>query len=102
MLLSSPKIKKKDQITHLRSVFNRCRRYGISLNTNEYVFAVDEGKNVGLIIYKHVMKIDPERTKAIAKIPPPRNKKTMQSFLGKINFVRRFVPNFVETVKPLQ
>jgi hypothetical protein len=26
----------------------------------------------------------------------------MQSFLGKINFVRRFVPSFVETVKPLQ
>jgi hypothetical protein len=26
----------------------------------------------------------------------------MQSFFGKINFVRRFVPDFVEIVKPLQ
>ena len=26
----------------------------------------------------------------------------MKSFLGKINFVRRFISNFVEIVKPLQ
>ena len=26
----------------------------------------------------------------------------MQSFLGKINFVRRFISDFVETIKPLQ
>ena len=26
----------------------------------------------------------------------------MQSLMGKINFVRRFIPSFVEMVKPLQ
>jgi hypothetical protein len=26
----------------------------------------------------------------------------MQSFFGKINFVRKFIPDFVETIKPLQ
>jgi hypothetical protein len=26
----------------------------------------------------------------------------MQSFFGKINFVRKFTPDFVETIKPLQ
>ena len=29
----------------------------------------------------------------------PRSKKDIQSFLGKINFVRRFIPNFSELVK---
>ena len=29
----------------------------------------------------------------------PRSKKDIQSFLGKINFVRRFIPNFAELVK---
>jgi hypothetical protein len=48
------------------------------------------------------MKIEPERTEEIAKIPPPHNKKSMQSFLGRINFVRRFVPIFSEIVKPMQ
>ena len=31
----------------------------------------------------------------------PVNKKALQSFLGKINFIRRFVPNFAERIKPL-
>jgi hypothetical protein len=93
---------KKDHITHLRRVFNRCRRYGISLNPKKYVFVVDEGRLLGFIVSKEGMMIEPERTESISKIPPPHNKKSMQSFLGKINFVRRFVPSFVETVKPLQ
>ena len=32
----------------------------------------------------------------------PHNKKDMQSFMGTINFVRRFVPDFTQIVKPLQ
>ena len=32
----------------------------------------------------------------------PHNKKSMQSFMGTINFVQRFVPNFSQIVKPLQ
>jgi len=29
----------------------------------------------------------------------PRSKKDIQYFLGKINFVRRFIPNFAELIK---
>jgi hypothetical protein len=47
------------------------------------------------------MMIEPERNETISKIHFPHNKKSMPSFLGKINFVRRFVPIFVETLKPL-
>ena len=32
----------------------------------------------------------------------PHSKKSMQSFLGKINFVSRFIPGFTEIVRPLQ
>jgi hypothetical protein len=48
------------------------------------------------------MIIDPKRTQAIANLPPPSSKKSMQSFLGKINFVRRFIPSFFEMVRPLK
>ena len=43
--------------------------------------------------------IDPKRVEAIQQIALPRNKKELQSFLGKINFLRRFVPNFAELIK---
>jgi hypothetical protein len=61
---------RKDHIAHLRKVFNRCRRYGISLNPKKFFFVVDEGKLLGFIVSKHGIRIEPERTKAIAKIPP--------------------------------
>ena len=57
---------------------------------------------MGHIVSKDVISIDPKHTKAIMQIPPPHNKKSMQSFLGQINFVRRFVPSFSEMVGPLQ
>jgi hypothetical protein len=45
------------------------------------------------------VKIDPERVEEIKQIAHPRNKKEVQSFLGKIFFLIRFVPNFTEMVK---
>ena len=54
------------------------------------------------MVSKKGISIDPERIKAIEQIPLPHNKKGMQSFMGTINFVRRFVPDFAQIVKPLQ
>jgi hypothetical protein len=56
---------------------------------------------LGHIFSKEGVKIDPHRVEAIKVIGLPRNKKEIQSFLGKINFLRRFIPNFVEIVKDL-
>ena len=53
-------------------------------------------------VSKRGISIDPERIKAIEQIPLPHNKKGMQSFIGTINFVWIFVPNFAQIVKPLQ
>jgi hypothetical protein len=60
-----------------------------------------EGKILGHIILARGIKIDPNRICAIQEIKIPRNKKVVQSFIGKINFLRRFVPNFAEILKPI-
>ena len=93
---------KKDQLSHLRAFLERCRKFDISLNFKKSVFAVEQGKLLGFIVSKDGMIIDPERTPDISKLPPPSSKKAMQSFLDKINFVRRFVPSFFEMVRSLQ
>jgi hypothetical protein len=93
---------KKDHLSHLRAVLERCRKFDISLNPKKSVFAVDQGKLLGFIVSKDGMIIDPKITQAIAKLPPPSSKKAMQSFMHKINFVRRFVPSFSEMVRSLQ
>ena len=60
---------------------------------------MEEGKLLGHIVSPEGIKIDPERVKAIQLIDILRNKNSIQSFIGKINFLRRFIPNFVEIVK---
>jgi hypothetical protein len=84
---------RKDHISHLRQVFERCRMYGISLNPKKTILGVTEGKLLGHIVSKDGVRIDPERIKGIQKIEFPRNQKELRSFLGKVNFIRRFIPN---------
>ena len=86
-------------LQHLRGVFLKCRRFGISLNPKKSQFALSEGKLLGHIFSAEGVNIDPVRVEAIQKLSIPRSKSDIQSFLGKINFVRRFIPNFSKLVK---
>jgi len=54
---------------------------------------------LGHIVSVDGVKIDPARVEAIQKLSIPRSKKDIQSFLGTINFIRRFIANFAELTK---
>jgi hypothetical protein len=58
-----------------------------------------EGKLLGHIISAGGIKIDCKRVDDIQKIEIPINKKAIQSFIGKINFLRRFMPNFAKIIR---
>jgi len=90
-----------DHFSHLWQVFLRCRKYGMSLNPNKSVFGASVGKLLGHVVSEAGISIDPERVKAISFVPAPTSKKSIQAFMGKINFVRRFIPNFAYIVKPI-
>jgi hypothetical protein len=89
----------KEHCCHLRKVFLKCRRFGLSLNPKKSLFSMKEGKLLGHIVSAEGVRIDPSRVEAIQTLSLPRSRKEVQSFLGKINFLRRFVSNFVELVK---
>jgi hypothetical protein len=89
----------EQHLEHLKKVFQKCRKFGISLNPKKSNFGMQEGKFLGHIISKEGIKIDPNRVEGILKIDTPRSKKEVQSFLGKVNFLRRFIPNLAEIIK---
>eukprot|EP00253_Pinus_taeda_P034607 PITA_34607 len=86
----------QDHLKHLRQIFTTCRKYGIPLNPKKSLFGLEEGKLLGHIISKDGIRIDPDRIQAILQMPHPRNIKELQAFLGKINFLRRFIPNLAQ------
>ena len=92
---------REDHAFHLKRIFYRCRKYGISLNPNKRILAILEGKLLGHIISKKGISIDPKRVEVKSQIPLPHNKKSMQYFMGTINFVQIFVLDFAQIVKPL-
>ena len=83
----------------MKKVFLKCRRFGLSLNPKKSLFAMKEGKLLGHIVSTEGVRIDPSRVEAIQTLSAPRSKKEVQAFLGKINFLRRFVSNFAELVR---
>jgi hypothetical protein len=60
---------KKDHLSHLRAVLERCHKFNISLNPKKLVFAVEQGKLIEFIVSKYGMIIDPERTQALSNLP---------------------------------
>ena len=59
-------------------------------------------KLLGHIISEDGVKVDPERIDTIKKVAIPKNVKSVPSFNGQINFIRRFIPNLAELMKPMQ
>jgi hypothetical protein len=87
-----------EQYYHLRKVFLKCRRFGLSLNPKKSLFSMD-GKMLGHIVSAERVRIDPSRVEAIQTLSLPRSRKEIQDLLGKINFMRSFVSNFAKVVK---
>jgi ribonuclease HI/transposase InsO family protein len=89
-------VKSDEDLNHLadlRLALERMRRYGLKMNPFKCAFGVSAGKFLGFIVHENGVEIDPERVKSIRDIEPPRSKKELQKFLGKINFLRRFISN---------
>ena len=80
-----------ERLDHLRRVFTKCRKFGISLNPKKRLFGLEEGMLLGHILSKYGIRIYPPRIEAILTITHPRNIKELQSLLGKNNFLRRFI-----------
>jgi len=91
----------QEHLEHLRQVFIIFRKYGIPLNPKKSFFGVEEGKLLGHIISKDGIRIDPYRIQVILQVPHPRNIKELQAFIGKINFLRRFITNLAELIRLL-
>jgi hypothetical protein len=55
----------KEHRFHLKKVFLKCRRYGLSLNPKKLLFSMQEGKLLGHIVSAKGVRIDPSRVEAI-------------------------------------
>lgn len=77
----------------LRKVLDRARQCNLKLSKSKCKFRKDEVEYVGHIISKHGLKPDPEKVRAVKMMKQPQNKKDLQTFLGFITYLSKFLPN---------
>ena len=65
------------------------------------VFDAPKMEFLGLIIGQGKVEMDKKKLEAIEKWKPPTTVKGVRSFMGFVNFYRKFIPNFSNIVAPL-
>jgi hypothetical protein len=76
------------------------QKHGLKMNPNKCAFGVSVGEFLGFLVHEGGIEVGKKSVKAIDEVVPPTNLKEMQSLLGKINFVRRFISNLSQKVLP--
>ena len=84
--------RQKDHVKVLRKVFERCRLFKLRMNPLKCAFGVSAGKFLGFLVHSRGIDVDPAKTVVIATMKPPTIIKELKSFLGKVSYIRRFIP----------
>ncbi|KAE8733240.1 Detected protein of unknown function [Hibiscus syriacus] len=91
----------EEHIQNLRKLFQRLRKYQLKLNPVKCTFGVTSGKLLGFVVSKKGTEIDPDKVKAIQDLPPPNTKKEVRGFLGRLNYISRFIYLLTDKCDPV-
>ncbi|CAL2238245.1 unnamed protein product [Prunus armeniaca] len=69
------------------------------MNPKKCVFRVQAGNFLGFLVHQRGIEIDKNKGKSFIEALPPQNKKELHSLLGKSNFLRRFISNYVGKIQ---
>jgi cleavage and polyadenylation specificity factor subunit 1 len=86
---------------HLREVLRRLQVHGLVINAEKCQFGVDQIDYLGHRITSSGVRPLQDRLTAIQKHPFPKNVAQLQTYLGMVNFYRRFFPSAAAVLRPL-
>ena len=64
-------------------------------------FGVSAGKFLGFLVHHRGISVDPAKTTAIATMKIPTTIRELKSFLGRVSYIRRFVPRLASVTSGL-
>ncbi|XP_022892004.1 uncharacterized protein LOC111406872 [Olea europaea var. sylvestris] len=88
-------------LNNLEIVLKRCEETNLVLNLEKCHFMVQEGIILGHRISHKRIEVDKAKIQVIEKLPSPPSVKGIMSFLGHVEFYRRFIKDFLKITKPL-
>ena len=92
----------KDHDIAFTTLLHTTRKCNIKLNYDKLKFKCTEVNFYGETYTTDGHKLAQDKIQAIVKMPPPCNKKEVQSFIGMINYLTKFSPCLTELSEPVR
>ena len=77
------------------------RKYRLYLKVEKCTFECTMVEYLGLVLSEGQVEMDPVKIAGVRDWPTPKNVTEVQSFVGFVNFYRRFIPESSHVASPL-
>ena len=97
-------VKSKTKARHfqiLEQVFKRCRKYKLRMNPVKCAFEVFAENFLGFLVNHKGISVDLVKVTTIITMKMPTMVKELKSFLGKVSYIRRFMPGLASVKSDL-
>ena len=91
----------EEHLSNLEQVLMRLQDHGLRLKRCKCRFLQKSVKYLGLVVDAEGLHASQEKIEAVTDAPKPRNIKELRSFLGMMNYYRKFIPSLATVLKPL-
>ncbi|XP_069074081.1 astrocytic phosphoprotein PEA-15 isoform X1 [Pleurodeles waltl] len=91
----------EDHLHHLDEVFRALTNAGLAANPKKFTLGNTQISYLGYLIGNGTLKPQQSKIEAISRVPTPKTKKDLRSFLGLVGYYRRFIPQYSTIAAPL-
>ena len=87
---------------NLVQLLERARSRSLKLNKDKMVFKENQVSYIGHVLTPEGLKPDPRKVDDVLKMERPRNIEALQSFLGLLTYLGKFIPHLTDLTEPLR
>ena len=90
-----------DHVINLRKLFERLRKFQLKFNPAKCTFGATFRKLLRFVVSKKGIEIDLDKVQAIQDLPLPRTQKEVRNFMGRLNYIARFISQMTAKCDPI-
>ena len=91
----------EEHFRNLESTLKHLHSMGVKLKQSKCVFMKPSVEYFAFVVDRHEIHRSPRKVQAIQEVPVPENPTELKSFLGLVNYYRKFIPDMSTLVNPL-
>ena len=90
-----------DHLVVLKRFFERIHKFKLRLDPKKCTFGVTSRKFLGHMVHERGIEVNPYKIKAILDMPVPKTEKEIKGFLGRLQYINRFIARLTYICEPI-